>query len=80
MDELWLRFSALLLEILVVFGGVIWAVAKIKSTTDGLRGTIDRLATSIEELKRTIERLENRQYEQAQQIAALTANQKRDQS
>lgn len=59
----WVAFSGFLIETLFLIGSAIWAVAKIKATTDTLGARIDstatQLNTSLLHLEKTLDKLES---------------------
>ncbi len=63
----------MLLEVAVVVAMAVWAVGKIRGTTAALGTEINGLSLTIGTLRKSIDRLDDRQYEQAQQIAKLEA-------
>jgi septal ring factor EnvC (AmiA/AmiB activator) len=68
-----LFYLGLIIEMGILIVAAVWAVAKIRSTTETLGTQIRSLGTDINALRRVIERLETRQYDQAKEIASLQA-------
>ena len=64
---------AIILEIVVLIAAAVWAVGKIRSTTEALTANIKALGKTIDQLRVALVRVEDRQYEQNTRLARLEA-------
>ena len=70
----WIALCGVAITVFTLVGTSIWAVGTIRSTTEMLRSEIRSLGNDIRELRGTIKIIEERQWQQAQQIARLEVN------
>jgi len=67
-------FVALVIELVTVMIAAVWAVSKIKTTTEVLSETMKHLRSSIEKLDLLVERIDEKVDAHGERIAALESS------
>jgi hypothetical protein len=71
---IWIPVASLLMQVVSVIVAIVWASARFRATSMEVRQTI---SDNFEALHRDFERMEQRQFDQAKDIAALNERTRR---